>query len=147
VLRILVVASVVIVGVARADAPSPGDSWARTCEAGLRRAARVYGQSAAELERWEWTVDDHGVKLHYYQLHAELDYDVTVEPSAARSHPWRTRSVHNKQFPEVVDERSTTRAKHGRVATFRASGMAGMKERDAFFKVFRPALESCLAGT
>ena len=146
-IAMIVVASVVIVGVARADSPSPSESWTRSCEAGLRRAARTYGQGPADLERWEWKVDDHTVKLHYYLLHAELDYDITVEPSAERSHAWRTRLVHNPQFPEVVDEQAMTRVSHGRVATFRARGMAGLKQSDAFAKVFRPALESCLAGT
>ena len=50
------------------------------------------------------------------------------------------------ELPPRPAEVLLTRVGHGRIATLRAAGMAGLKHRDAFFKVFRPALDACLAG-
>ena len=146
-MRAIGLTALLVVGTAHADpsaSPPSRDAWVAACEAQLRAAAAVYQPKPTAYDRWEWHVADHGVTLRHEVTVAELLFEVTAAPTSEKSHPWRTDVVRNKQFPEVVDEIDLTRVVRGRAVTFRAAGMAGLKERDAFVKVFRPALESCV---
>ena len=145
-MRIFLFAALLTCGIAHADAPS-SEGWIRSCENRLRQAAHAYRPQPTEYDRWEWKVAEGAVIVRYHLEHAELDYQITVESTSQKSHPWQTHIVHNQRFPEMVDEWSLTKVDRGRAATFRAAGMAGMKERDAFLKIFRPALDACLGAS
>jgi hypothetical protein len=145
-MRAFIVVWVTTLGVARADtsAPAVADGWVQLCEADLRRAAAWYGQGSPDLERWDWQTESGAIRAHYYWLHGELDYQLAVSRTSQQSHPWRTRLIHNKRFPDVVDEWWIERVAAGRLASFRAAGLGGLRGRDRFLKAFQPALESCL---
>lgn len=147
-MRIFWLAALLSLRTASADpgtAP-PSAGWIRDCESKLREAAATY-RPESEHERWQWKIGDGSLELRYESLHAELDYQITVTATSQRSHPWRTQIVRNPRVPEVVDEWVLTRVYRGRVATFRAAGMAGLKDRDSFLKVFRPALDACFKAS
>ncbi len=138
-MRLLLIGSLAI-GLARADNSVP-DGWVHACEAGLRRAAHAYGPRSDELESWEWRVGDDGLELHYFHLHAELDYRLRVAPTREKSHGWKIVPIEDQ---DLVARHLETRVSHGRMASISAAGAAGMHELASFLRVFRPALDGCL---
>jgi len=119
--RALVVAALLSAGVARADTSAPAASagWERACETRLRSA----------VEEWDRKLD-----FPSLDLFRRWDWNVGDDDVELRYRHSRT------------NEDYLIRVSSGRVATFRARSAPGFRARDAFLKIFRPALDACSFG-
>jgi hypothetical protein len=120
--RVLVVAALLSAGIARADTSTPTASagWEHDCETQLRRAADEWDRgldfaSVDLFRRWDWNVGDDAIELRYRHSRTGEDYSIRISPGG-----------------------------RGRVVTVRSRGKTARREREAFLRVFRPALDACV---